>query len=348
MINNKNTSIKKIILLSIFTVTTLNIHSQKLKTYYIKGDGKKSSKLSAKFKRTVQNQDDIWVVQDYYLNDSIRMTGSFLDKKLTQKTDTFKYYYLNGKLSRTVVFKNGKLNGNEKFYYITGNLSKSANYNMGEVTGKWIWYNQDGSIENELDSINKKSLSENYNHAEYVGGEKNLYEYLSKVNYQLIDGFKYYYGKTYTTFQINEEGNVTDVDIIVYGTEQMDSTIIKHLYNMPKWKAAKKNGKNVASYWVLPIRFGNQNKKELSDKILGEAFFNSAYDDFKEEKYEKAMFKLIHASRRNHMEAKYYYLLGHSYYKLKKQDLACENWAIANSFDGEILEKEVKNLCDLE
>ena len=43
------------------------------------------------------------------------------------------------------------------------------------------------------------------------------------------------YDRTYTTFQINEEGIVTDVDIIVHGTKKMDSAIIKHLYNMPKW-----------------------------------------------------------------------------------------------------------------
>ena len=40
-------------------------YSQKLKTYYINFKGEKTSKLNAKFKRTVMNQNDIWVVQDY-------------------------------------------------------------------------------------------------------------------------------------------------------------------------------------------------------------------------------------------------------------------------------------------
>ena len=347
MINNKKTSNKKLILLSLFTLMTLNFYSQKLKTYYIKGDGEKSSKFYAKFKRTVKNQDGIWDVKDYYLNDSLRMTGYFLDKELTQKTDTFKTYHLNGKLSQTIVYKNGIKHGTAKYYDITGNLNRLANYNMDGPTGKWIWYNEDGSIEKELDSVNPNILDITYSHAEYIGGRKNLTEYLKKADYHLQYGMIAKYDKTITTFQIDEEGNVTDVDIIVHGTNKMDSVIIKHLYNMPKWKAEKKNGKYVTSNYVLPIQFSKKSEKVLSNKIVGEAFFQSGVDDYKEEKYEKAIFKLIQAISRNNMEAKYYFLLGHSYYNLKKQDFACADWTIANSLDNEILKKEIKDLCNL-
>ena len=67
----------------------------------------------------------------------------------------------------------------------------------------------------------------------------------------------------------------------------------------------------------------------------------------KEENYEKATFKLIQAISRNHMEAKYFLLLGHCYYNLKNQDFACADWTIANSLDNEILKKEIKDLCNL-
>jgi antitoxin component YwqK of YwqJK toxin-antitoxin module len=338
---------KKLLFLLVFVIFITSGYSQKIKTYYIKHNGEKSLKLYAKFKRTVQNQGDIWVVQDYYLNDSTRMIGNFLNKKLTQKIDIFSYYHPNGKVSRITEYKNGRKHGNEKFYYITGNLSQSANYNLGEATGKWIWYNEDGNIENELDNVNRNVLDENYSHAEYIGGKKKLIEYLKKADYSLQKGMIAIYNRTFTTFEINEEGNVTDVDIIVHGTEEMDSVIIKHLYNMPKWRAAKKNNKYIKSNYVLPIRFSKQSNKVLSDKIIGEAFFTSGVDDYKEKNYKKAIFKIIKAISRNHMEAKYYYLLGHCYYNLKKQDFACENWTIANSFDNGILKKEIKDLCNL-
>lgn len=348
MINYKNTSILKIIMLLAFSTLVLNAHSQKLKTYYITGDGERSSKNFAKFKRTVYNQDNIWVLHDYYLNDSLQMTGYYLDKNLTQKTDTYTYYYLNGKVSQTVVYKNGLKHGNSKSYYLTGIISKSTNYNMGEISGKWTWYNEDGSIEKELDNVDKKILRKHYYPAAYVGGKKNLNEYLRKVEYPSKNQMNATYGQTITTFQINEEGNVSEVDIIVHGTEEMDSAIIKHLYNMPRWRAAKKNSKYVSSRYVLPIQFSYQKKKvSLSDEIVGKAFFKSGVDDYKEEKYEKAIYKFEQAIKRNNMEAKYYYFMGHCYYKLKNQDLACENWTIADILDGEILKKEIKDLCNL-
>jgi len=338
---------KKSLFLLAFLIFAPTGYSQKLKTYYINFKGEKTSNLNAKFKRTVKNQNDIWVVQDYYLNDSLKRTGNFIDKKLTKKTGTHTNYYPNGKVSQTFVCESNRKHGDEKFYFITGNISRLAHYNMGEATGKWIWYNDDGSIENELDNINPNILNDNYAHAEYPGGKKKLNEYIKKVDYELRNGNMVYNGKTITAFQINEEGNVTDVDIIVKGTKQMDSAIIKHLYNMPKWRAEKKNGKYVTSNYVLPIAFGQQNKTMLSDKIIGEAFYNSSVNDYKEEKYDKAVFKLIKAISYNHMEAKYYFLLGHSYLQLKKQDFACENWTIANSLDSGILKKEIKDLCNL-
>lgn len=338
---------KKSLFLLAFLIFASKGYSQKLKTYYINYKNEKTSKLNAKFKRTVQKQNDIWVVQDYYLNDSLKRTSNFNDKNLTQKIGVFKHYYPNGKLSSVLEFKNNKKHGPEKAYYLTGNISRLAHYNMGEATGKWIWYNEDGSFENELDNINPNTLNDNYAHAEFPGGKKKLMEYIKKVDYELRKGNMVYNGRTITAFQINEEGKVANVDIIVNGTKQMDSAIIKHLYNMPNWKPYKKSGKYVTSNHVLPIAFGQQNKTMLSDKVIGEAFYNSSVNDYKEEKFDLAIFKLLKAISYNHMEAKYYFLLGHNYFQLKKQDFACENWTIANSLDSGVLKIEIKDLCNL-
>ena len=275
------------------------------------------------------------------------LLGNFIDKKLTQKTGRSTSYYPNGKVSRTVVFENNRKHGEEKLYYITGNISRAAQFDLGEASGRWIWYNEDGSIKNELDNINPNILNDNYAEAEYPGGKKKLYEYIKKVDYELRKGNIVFNGKTITAFQINEEGNVIDVDIILQGTKQMDSAVINHLYNMPKWRSAKRNGKYVTSNHVIPIAFGQQKNTMLNDKNIGNAFYNSSRIDYKEKKYDKAIFKLLKAINYNHMEANYYYLLGLCYFQLNKQDFACENWTIANSLDSGILKKEFKGLCDL-
>ena len=149
----KTISIKQFMLPFLVALLTINVHSQKPKTYYINSTGEKCSKQNAKLKRTVINIDNLWMVQEHYLNDSLRMSGSFLDKRLTQKTGLFTYYYPNGKTSRTVEFKNDIKHGNENTYFVSGKKSMLSNYTNGEVTGHWIWYNEDGSIENEIENI---------------------------------------------------------------------------------------------------------------------------------------------------------------------------------------------------
>jgi len=344
----KKISLKRLSITSIVVLLTLNIHSQKLKTYYIKYNGEKSTKLSGQYKRTVDSKGDVWIVNDYYLNDSLFRTGNYLDKKLTLKTGVFNNYYLNGKLSSTVAYKDNTKHGNQINYYITGKVSKSTSFEMGEVTGKWIWYNQDGSIKNEIENITPNLLGEQYGSTAYVGGQKKLAEYINKLDFQFSKGYIALYNKTFVTFQVNEEGKVNDIDIIIHGTKKMDSVIIEHLSKMPKWKASKIGGKFVTNYAVLPLRISKQGKKVLTDKVIGEAFFKSGTEDYKVENYDKANFKIIQAIRRNHMEAKYYFLLGHSYFKQKKMDFACEYWTIAHNLDKSILTKEIKEFCNLE
>ena len=70
----KKISLKRLSITSIVVLLTLNIHSQKLKTYYIKYNGEKSTKLSGQYKRTVDSKGDVWIVNDYYLNDSLFRT----------------------------------------------------------------------------------------------------------------------------------------------------------------------------------------------------------------------------------------------------------------------------------
>ena len=306
---------KKLLLVMVFLLYSHYGFSQKLKTYYINYKGDKTSQANANYKRTVQKQNDIWVVKDYYFNDSLKRTGTFTDKQLRKRTGTFTSYYMNGKVDQSVNYENDLKHGVQKKYFITGTISQLSEYSKGEISGKWTWYHEDGSIANEMDNMNANTLSDYQAPAKFPGGNKKLSEYIKKVDYQLREGNKVYNGRTITSFQINADGNVSDIDIIMQGTQQMDSAIIKHLKNMPKWTPYKKAGNYVSSNYILPIAFGQQNKALLSNIDIGNAFYNSSVEDYKNEQYEKVIFKLLRALNYSHMEANYYFLLGHSYYQ---------------------------------
>ncbi len=337
---------KSFLLLTLVLLVQIG-YSQKSKTYYINNDGEKISKNSAKYKRTVERKNTIWLVKDYYLNDSLRMTGSFLDKNLSLKTGGFKTFYPNGKISYSATYKDNLKQGDAQKNYIDGSVSEVQYYDQGKPSGTWVWYNIDGSVNHQLDDVNSDILDENYSRPKYVGGKEQLLKYLKSVEYKYPQGTRILYNKTYTTFEIDEQGKVIDVDIIVHGTKEMDQAITQHLYNMPYWIPAKQSGQPVKVNMILPIRFASKGEKTLSDNIVADALYSSAVDDFKEGSYDKTIFKLLNSLQRNNEDARYYYLLANSYMRQNNERFACENWSITNSIDPTILDKKIKEFCKL-
>ena len=56
-------------------------------------------------------------------------------------------------------------------------------------------------------------------------------------------------------FVVAEDGSTGHFRVIQSGGENVDLKVIKALQKMPSWKPAKKNGKNVAMYFVQPVTF---------------------------------------------------------------------------------------------
>ncbi|MCF6280256.1 MAG: hypothetical protein L3J14_07905 [Flavobacteriaceae bacterium] len=298
--------------------------------------------------RDALKKENAFFVKDFYLNGVLQMEGFYKDKLLKQKTDTFKSYYLNGKTSSIIAYKNGKKHGEAKWYFITGKLSKLANYNMGELTGKWMYYNEEGNIDCEIEDVNINKVKELYRSPIYFEGKDALNEYLKKVIDPLEALGDQFYGRTSAYFKIDDTGKVIDVDIILHGTIEMDSIIIKHILKMPKWEPAIENGKPVSYRHYIPFKFsGNSKTLPISDKKLARGFFVSGVKDYKEGEYDEAVFKFKQAVIFNKMEAKYHYYSGHGYYKTWKKDFACEYWKIADMLDSKILKKEIKDLCNI-
>jgi antitoxin component YwqK of YwqJK toxin-antitoxin module len=351
MIIFKTNSLLKTFISIFFIVNTLNVYSQKAKKYYINSKGDKTTKGFAKYKREVLKKDDVFFVKEYYLNGLLKMEGSYNDKSFEKRNGTFKFYYLNGNISSIIEYENGNRHGVAKKYFITGKLSKSINYTMGKLSGSWTYYNEEGKIDCEIENATSNKVKELYRSAIFDGGKKAINEYFRKVGSQLSILGGELYGQTYASFKVDETGDVSDVDIILHGTIEMDSIIIKHILKMPKWKPALENGKPTSYRYYVPFRFSSNSKKgSISDDKIAKGFFTSGVKDYKEGKFEEAVYKFEKAVKFNTMEAKYHYYLAHGYYQTKKKDFACEYWRIVDILDDKILEKEdaIKNLCNLE
>ena len=80
----------------------------------------------------------------------------YWDNGLLQKTDIYKdgklegevlfTYYDDGQLRSKKNFKGGKQEGEWLWYYDNAQLSIKGNYKDGKAEGEWFWYNRNGQL----------------------------------------------------------------------------------------------------------------------------------------------------------------------------------------------------------
>lgn len=339
----------RLIIVVFFTITFLYSYPQKVKSFYIDKDGERTGKSRAEYKRTVQKENSLWLVKDYYLNGSIQMLGRYEDKDLTQKTDTFNYYYLNGKLSGKYFYLENKKEGEQKEFFITGKVSGVSSYSNGEETGRWKWFEKDGSVKFKLDNPSEEIFDQYFQSARFPGGKRKFQEYLTKLKFPKDSHMNKSYGLTMTSFAINEDGSVRDIDVIVHGTSQMDSAVINHLDTMPNWNPGILYGEPTLKRYVIPIQFRYENVKKVTieDETLAKAFFQSGLQDYTNEEFEEALFKFMQAIRYSNMNAKYYNSIAYCYYAMDEKDFACEYWKITDLLDPSLVKDDVKRMCEM-
>jgi protein TonB len=93
----------------------------------------------------------------------------------------------------------------------------------------------------------------------FPGGEKAMLKYLSKtLRYPREAHDEKITGRVYVSFIIDEDGKVTEIQImrgLGYGTEAEVRRVIS---GMPDWSPGKYHGRNVKTAFIMPVRFSLQ------------------------------------------------------------------------------------------
>ncbi len=339
---------KIVFFLSFLLAYTILGYSQKTKSYYIDLYSKETFKSDAIYKRKVRKVNEKWEVKDYYLNDSLAMTGTFLEKSLKTKIDTFKYYHINGKLSEIGFYKEGYKEGTFTKYNIAGNLVSSKNYFADAPTGEWIWCKFNGDTVKIVRNAAKQSIYSVENNAGYQGGGKAYNEHIQSYRYPPQASSDGYYGQTITTFKVSETGELSDIDVILHGTEEMDNFVTNVVQEMPNWIPAREFGEQVSSYNVLPLIFIIENNKvNIKNRTMAKAFHSSGVEDYKNNEFEKAAFKFKHAIKFDNTNAKYYYFYAVCLHQYQDPAVTIEYFKIANMLDDQIIKPEIKEYYKL-
>jgi protein TonB len=91
---------------------------------------------------------------------------------------------------------------------------------------------------------------------EFPGGMKALYQYLNhNLRYPHRAQENNIQGKVYVQFVVSKRGDIADIRIIKGVEESLDTEAIRLIGGMPAWNPGKNNGKPVATYFSLPIKF---------------------------------------------------------------------------------------------
>ena len=90
--------------------------------------------------------------------------------------------------------------------------------------------------------------------ATYPGGLKAMMRFL-RTHLRHIGNDNSETLKLRIRFVVAGDGSIGNFIVIQSGGENIDLQVIKALKKMPRWKPARKNGRNVAMYFVQPVTF---------------------------------------------------------------------------------------------
>ena len=214
-----------------------------------------------------------------YENDAYKGTWVELDSLGNKKCE--QYYqggvfdheickYPNGKISKTttpIIHNSYKEiyfyeNGNKKlvnYFYLDGPIEKiECKYNL---LGKKVSCDTSFNIalvEDAIlvipDPIEPAYVVEQS--AEFPGGEVEMYKYISqRVKYPEIAKDLGISGTVYTTFTIETDGSVSNINILRSPHSSLSDESIRVLKLMPKWTPGRINGKPVRVKYNVPIKF---------------------------------------------------------------------------------------------
>lgn len=121
---------------------------QAKKVFYDK-DWFPAAEADAMYYRTISKKDDnSWVVNDYYKNGRLQMSGEATLAFPLVRKGKYQYYYQDGKLSSESNYTENVLNGRSLGYYNTGELQYEYTYAYGKLEGKWTKYHANGKTAN--------------------------------------------------------------------------------------------------------------------------------------------------------------------------------------------------------
>jgi protein TonB len=157
-----------------------------------------------------------------------------------------KYFYMSGQLHWKIDYKTGKFNGKRLSYYENGKLKREDIFEDNLfISGKCFGVDGSDTTYYEFEKM-----------PQYPGGEEELFKYLqNEVKYPKKSRRKGITGKVYINFEIDKDGNVSNVSVVKSVDSLLDAEALRAVQLMPRWTPGYQDGVPVRVQYNLPINF---------------------------------------------------------------------------------------------
>ena len=245
--------------------------------------------LNRIYYRTIEAHDSRYYVKDYYMdNNVVQMEAicSSVNPKLVQHGMAI-WYYKNGAVQRTGVYKEGKPTGLHKSYYENGTPRNETIYQKDKTLLSQYW-NKEGKamlvngsgffIETEEEGVSPvhvevkdsiqvsgyvvESVAQDTVYlmaetpASYRGGFEAFYRGIgNSITYPRVARRNRIQGKVFVQFVVNKSGQMEDIKLVRGIGGGCDEEAMAACKSQTGWIQAQSKGKPVKMRLVLPITF---------------------------------------------------------------------------------------------
>ncbi len=310
----------------------------------------------AKYKREIYKlTDGRWKTVDRYLNGSIQGEAYYLNRALTERTDTARTYYLNGQLESEKVYFNNTRNGVWKWFYISGRPIVIGKYFDNKAVGTWVWFDTGGfQHPTETDTTNLEQLHPDRPILVSVSGNRAT-DYFKGNDYPLSDLIEGFYGFNFLCFKVGKDGFPEDLELAVHGSTDMDDYTMYYGNRFTRFRPASVNGEWVESCHCLPVIFKYQHDQNvihdqevMSYQALSHRLFKYAIGQIQGENYQMAKAALHWALYYYDQDPAYHHNLAVCYEQLGDRRSACAYFDIADMLNPNLVSQQIKDACEID
>ncbi|MBL0339894.1 MAG: hypothetical protein IPP71_02660 [Bacteroidetes bacterium] len=129
-------------------VLTTPLFSQGTITIYYDKNWEEISneKEAVYYRKAISESDNVWQVNDYYITDTLQMSGTYKSRKFNIRYGHFVYYFENGQKDSEGIFVDDKRDGEWNFYHENGKKKSSGKFILDDKSGFWQYWDENGRL----------------------------------------------------------------------------------------------------------------------------------------------------------------------------------------------------------